>query len=158
MTSGHYVPPSHAGSDWLRDAVGAEEDSQFGVEAVAGFAAELLAEAEDGFLLGADDPYLDVEVIALRSVTEGSYRGYAGLLRFQADNAATFEKFEQRYDVLEVGERVLATGTIRVRGAGSGVEMDIPAHIAIEFRHGRISRWHAFGLKAEALKAVGLEE
>ena len=67
-------------------------------------------------------------------------------------------KFEQRYDVLEVGERVLATGTIRVRGAGSGVEMDIPAHIAIEFRHGRISRWHAFGLKAEALKALGLAE
>ena len=100
----------------------------------------------------------DVEMIALRSVTEGAYRGYAGLLRLQADNAATFEKFEQRYDVREVGERVLATGTIRVRGAGSGVEMDIPAHIVIEFRHGKISRWHAFGLKAEALNALGLTE
>ena len=100
----------------------------------------------------------DVEMIALRSVTEGAYRGYSGLLRIQADNAATFEKFEQRYDVLEVGERVLATGTIRLRGAGSGVEMDIPAHIVVEFRNGRISRWHAFGFKAEALKALGLEE
>jgi hypothetical protein len=97
-------------------------------------------------------------LIALRSVTEGSYRGYAGLVRLQADNAATFEKFEQCYDVREVGERVLATGAIRVHGAGSGIEMDIPAHIVIEFRDGRISRWHAFGLKADTLKAVGLED
>ena len=129
--------------------------SEENVELVRTLVAKFLDLTEEDF-----GDYLDpdVEVIALRSVTEGSYRGYAGLLRFQADNAATFEKFEQRYDVLEVGERVLATGAIRVRGVGSGVEMDIPAHIVIEFRHGRISRWHAFGLKAEALKAVGLKE
>jgi ketosteroid isomerase-like protein len=130
--------------------------SQKNVELVRAFVAQRILDLTEEDLGDYFDP--DVELIALRSVTEGSYRGYAGLLRFQADNAATFEKFEQRYDVLEVGERVLATGTLRVRGAGSGVEMDSPAHIAIEFRHGRISRWHAFGSKAEALKALGLAE
>ena len=130
--------------------------SQENVELVRAFAAKPMLEMTEDEFGDYVDP--DVEVIALRSVTEGPYRGYAGLRRFQADNAATFEKFEQRYDVVQVGERVLATGTIRVRGAGSGVEMDIPAHIVIEFRHGRISRWHAFRLKADALKAVGLTE
>ena len=130
--------------------------SQENVELVRAFVAKPMLDWTQDEFGDYVDP--DVEVIALRSVTEGSYRGYAGLLRFQADNAATFEKFEQRYDVLEVGERVLATGTIRVRGVGSGVEIDIPAHIVIEFRGGRISRWHAFRLKAEALHAVRLEE
>ncbi len=129
--------------------------SRENVELVRALVARFLELTEEDFAAYLDP---DVEVIALRSVTEGAYRGYAGLRRFQADNASTFEKFEQRYDVREVGERVLATGTIRVRGAGSGIEMDIPAHIVIEFRDGRISRWHAFGLKAEALEALGLEE
>jgi ketosteroid isomerase-like protein len=129
--------------------------SQENVELVRALVARFLELTEEDFGTYLDP---DVEVIALRSVTEGCYRGYAGLRRFQADNASTFEKFEQRYDVREVGERVLATGAIRVRGAGSGIEMDIPAHIVIEFRDGRISRWHAFGLKAEALEALGLEE
>ena len=103
------------------------------------------------------DPAL--ELIALRSGTEGSFRGLAGFLRFQADTATTFEKFEQHYEEFHaVGERVLAGGTIRVRGAGSGVEMDIPAWNVVEFRDGKISRWESFGSKADALKAVGLEE
>ncbi|HXM76308.1 MAG TPA: hypothetical protein VN971_06010, partial [Thermoanaerobaculia bacterium] len=62
------------------------------------------------------------ELIALRSGTEGSYRGLAGFLRFQADTATTFEKFQPRYEEFHaVGDRVLFGGTIRVRGAGSGV-------------------------------------
>jgi ketosteroid isomerase-like protein len=99
------------------------------------------------------------ELIALRSGTEGSYRGLAGFLRFQADTAKAFEKFEPRFEEFHaVGDRVLCGGTIRVRGAGSGVEMDIPAWHVLEFRDGKISRWESFASKADARKAAGLEK
>jgi hypothetical protein len=99
------------------------------------------------------------ELIALRSGTEGSYLGLAGFLRFQTDTATAFEKFQPRYEEFHaVGNRVLCGGTIRVRGAGSGVEMDIPAWHVVELRDGKISRWESFGSKADARKAVGLEE
>jgi ketosteroid isomerase-like protein len=99
------------------------------------------------------------ELIALRSGTEGSYRGFAGFLRFQADTTTAFEKFQFRYEEFRaVGDRVLCGGTIRVRGAGSGAEMDIPAWHVVELRDGKISRWESFGSKEDAVKALGLEE
>jgi len=99
------------------------------------------------------------ELIALRSGTEGSYRGLAGFLRFQSDTATAFEKFQPCYEEFRaVGDRVLCGGTIRVRGAGSGVEMDFSAWHVVDFRDGKISRWESFGSKADALKAVGLAE
>src|SRR6476620_2738198 len=66
--------------------------------------------------------------LAARSAVEGAYRGLDGVRRFMADNSENFEKFVPDYpDVRDLGDRVLAIGTIRVRGRGSGVETDIPA-------------------------------
>jgi limonene-1,2-epoxide hydrolase len=100
----------------------------------------------------------DVEYLPLRSGTEGSYRGIAGIERFNADTGEIFEKFEPHYDLLDLGERVLAWGVIHVRARGSGIETDIPTGGVFEFRAGRIIRWEDFGSKDKALEAVGLEE
>jgi hypothetical protein len=60
----------------------------------------------------------DVEYLPLRSATEGGYRAIAGIERFNADTEEVFEKFELHYEFLDLGERVVAWGAIRVRARG----------------------------------------
>ncbi len=98
----------------------------------------------------------DVEFLPRRSATEGPYRGIDGVERFIADADETFEKFEQHYEVLDLGERLLVWGTLHVRARGSGIETDIATGAILEFRDGRIVRWEDFGSKETALEALGL--
>jgi ketosteroid isomerase-like protein len=99
-------------------------------------------------------------MLAARSAVEGAYRGHDGIRRFMADNAENFEKFEPDYpEVRDLGDRVLAIGTIHVRGRGTGVETDIPAAgIATFNEEGRIVRWEDFRERRLALEAAGLRE
>jgi ketosteroid isomerase-like protein len=99
-------------------------------------------------------------MLAARSAVEGAYRGHDGIRRFMADNSENFEKFEPNYpEVRDLGDRVLAIGTIHVRGRGSGVETDIPAAgIATFNEEGRIVRWEDFRERHLALQAAGLRE
>jgi hypothetical protein len=100
----------------------------------------------------------DVEFLPLRAATEGAYHGIAGIERFIADNEAVFEKFEPHQEFLDLDERVLTWGTIRVKAKQSGIDTDIPVGGVVEFRDGKIVRWQAFDSKEKALKAVGLAE
>ena len=50
-----------------------------------------------------------------------------GFERFVADTRETFETFEPHFEMRDLGERVLASGTISVRASGSGVEMEASA-------------------------------
>src|SRR5436853_3547995 len=99
----------------------------------------------------------DVEYVPIRSATEGEYRGIVGIERFNADTEEVFEKFELHYEFLDLGERVVAWGVIRVRARGSGIETDIATGGIFDFRDGKIVRREDFGSSDEALKAVGLE-
>ena len=100
----------------------------------------------------------DAEFLPRRSAIEGGYRGIEGFERWIADTEETFETFEQHYELIDLGERVVAWGNVHVRARGSGIETDIPAGAVLEFRDGKIVRWEDFGSKEKALKAVGLEE
>jgi limonene-1,2-epoxide hydrolase len=97
-----------------------------------------------------------VEFLPLRAATEGAYRGIAGIEKFVADTEEIFERFEFHYDLLDLGERVVAWGKIHLQARGSGIETDIPMGGVFEFRDGRIVRWEDFGSKDMALEAVGL--
>jgi ketosteroid isomerase-like protein len=100
----------------------------------------------------------DVEFIPLRAATEGAYRGHQGVEGFYADTLENFESFEPHYELRDLGERVLAWGTIHVRSKGGGVEMDIPTGGIFDLHGGKIIRWQDFGSKDKALQAVGLRE
>ena len=80
--------------------------------------------------------------------------GIAGIERFRADTEQTFGRFELVY----LGDRVLAWGTIEVQAAQSGIEMSIPTGGLVEVRGGLIVRWEDFGSKENALQAAGLAE
>jgi ketosteroid isomerase-like protein len=126
---------------------------------------ELVSRVFDDWKLGEVDeveihsPYHpDVEFLPLRAATEGAYRGIAGLEKFFADTDEIFDKFEFNYDLLDLGERLLAWGKIHLRARGSGIETDIPMGGVFEFREGKIVRWEDFGSRDKALRAVGLAE
>ena len=94
-----------------------------------------------------------------RAATEGAYVGHDGVRRWLADTAATFELFRVEYpDVRNLGDCVLAIGTIRVRGRESGVETDVPTAFIVEFRDGLCWRAVDYREARLALEAAGLSE
>ena len=95
----------------------------------------------------------------LRAATEGAFVGHEGLSRFLADTLETFALFRvDLTDVRDLGNRVLAIGTIRVRGRASGVETDIPTASISQYRDGLLWRYKDYGDDRLALEAAGLSE
>jgi ketosteroid isomerase-like protein len=96
----------------------------------------------------------------LRAATEGAFVGTEGMRRFLADTAETFDLFKASYtDVRDLGDgRLLAIGTIRMRGRASGVESDIPSAAIVEFRDGRMLRYKDYGDARLALREAGLPD
>jgi uncharacterized protein len=114
------------------------------------------AEARDDAAAALECLHPDLEFIPMRARTEGAYRGHDGYERFRADTFDHYESFEPRFELEELaGDRVLAWGTVRVRGRGSGLEMDVPSAGVFEFRDGRILRWEDFGTREKALEMSG---
>jgi ketosteroid isomerase-like protein len=101
----------------------------------------------------------EVEWIAARSAVEGVYRGHAGIRRFMADTAESFDLFEPKWHELrDLEDRVLAIGTIRVRARGSGVDTEVPTAGIATYREGKLIRWEDFRERDRALEAAGLTE
>ena len=123
---------------------------------------ELLREFQDDWNRGerdfSDAYHPDVEFLPLRAATEGGYYGLSGIEAWIADTSEVFDKFEMNFEFTDLGERVLASGTIHVRARGSGLETDIQTGGLFEFRDGRIVRWEDFGSKSKAREAAGLSE
>jgi ketosteroid isomerase-like protein len=94
----------------------------------------------------------------LRSATEGAFVGPEGMRRFLADTAETFDLFKATYpDVRDLGDgRLLAIGTIRMRGRESGVETDVATAAIVEFRDGVLVSYKDYGKAQAALEAAGL--
>jgi len=70
------------------------------------------------------------------------------------DVAATEVEF------VDAGETVVALiHQQRLRGRGSGIEVDAPPYaLSFTFRDGKVVRWVIYPTQAEALEAAGLSE
>lgn len=90
---------------------------------------------------------------------QGSFVGISGVRRWFRDLVETFDRW-QIYceDIRDLGERVLAPGTIRATGTGSGVETELPLAIVAEFRDGLMTDFTDYGDREQALEAAGLSE
>lgn len=101
---------------------------------------------------------VDPEVVfePQRAATEGSYVGHAGVRRFWEDTREMFEVFEADYvDVRDLGNQVLAVGTLTVKGRGSGVEIAIPMAFVARFRDGALVHYKDYRDVGLALEAAG---
>jgi ketosteroid isomerase-like protein len=83
----------------------------------------------------------------LRSQTEGAFVGTEGMRRFLADTAETFELFKAVYpDIRDLGDqRLLAIGTITMRGRGSGAEAGVRSAALVEFSDGVMRSYRELG-------------
>jgi ketosteroid isomerase-like protein len=101
----------------------------------------------------------DLEFVPLRAQTEGSFHGRQGLRRFLKDTEESFDLFQiQVTEVRDFGDgRVLGTGTIRIRGKGSGIETDVPTAAVVTFRDGLLTHFKDYGDRQTALDAAGLD-
>jgi ketosteroid isomerase-like protein len=99
----------------------------------------------------------DALLIPRRAGIEGAYRGHDGLRTFFENNAQLFEIWRADYpEMRDLGDRVLAIGTIHIRGRGSGVETDLPSAGLASFAGGKATKWEDFGERKLALEAAGL--
>ena len=106
---------------------------------------------DEALLRSICDP--DVEFLPRRAATEGAYRGIEGIKSFIADTNEVFDKYELEYEMLDLGQRVVAWGKVHARARRSGIETDVPFGFVYEFRDGKIVRGEDFGSKDKALEA-----
>ena len=89
----------------------------------------------------------------------GCYRGREGAERFAADTRENWEELQSvAEEYHDLGDRVLLLGRLKGRGKGSGAPVDQPYAAIFDFRGDRTWRFRAYFDRAEALKAVGLEQ
>ena len=90
---------------------------------------------------------------------QGSYTGHDGVRSFFADLAEHFDTVQVHCpDVRDLGDRVLALGTIHATGKQSGVETELPFAVVATFKDGRVTHFIDFGDRSQALEAAGLSE
>jgi ketosteroid isomerase-like protein len=98
--------------------------------------AQAVTDDDEASLLQLTDS--ELEVVALRSGTEGAFHGHDGVRAFLADN------------------RVLALGAIHVRGRESGIDTEVPTAVIATFRDGLLVRFVDYSEREKALAAAGI--
>jgi hypothetical protein len=97
---------------------------------------------------------IDPEIVFLpmRSAVSGAYIGHAGLEDFLGENDDKYEVFRADFHTLEPlpDGRLLAIGTITVRGRGGEAETVVKTAGIASFRDGRMLSWHDYGDEAIA--------
>jgi ketosteroid isomerase-like protein len=106
-----------------------------------------------------DDIHPEIEVhTAIASAFRGEpFRGYEGVQEWLAALDESFERWDVELDAIhERGEIAVVLGAIHARGRGSGLELDVPTALVVDFRDGRVVRIRIFQDRDEALAAGGL--
>jgi ketosteroid isomerase-like protein len=103
------------------------------------------------------DPEIQFEPV--QAVLEGRYVGLDGVRRWLADLGEHDQDGHLSYaDIRDLGDLVLALGTLRVTGMGSAIRIEVPVAVVASFRDGLITHFKDYGDQGQALEAVGLRE
>ena len=88
-----------------------------------------------------------------------SHHGVEAVLRHLRATFGEWADFRvEAQQFVEAGERVVITSRVSAKGQASGAPVERVNFAVNEYREGRSLRVSIYGTKAEALKAVGLEE
>jgi ketosteroid isomerase-like protein len=93
-------------------------------------------------------------------LTNATYHGHDGLLRWMAEIDDQFEEWHSSIDEFRdaAEERLLALGTIHLRGRASGVEFAQPMAWLLTFAGNQVTELRTIPDHDQALKAAGLSE
>ena len=87
------------------------------------------------------------------------YRGHEGARDVIQQFWEVFSESQFEFsEIRDLGDRVLAIGTMRARGAESGVAVESPWAYLVRMRNGKALSVRAYADPAEALDAAGLSE
>jgi ketosteroid isomerase-like protein len=93
----------------------------------------------------------------ITSVENETYEGHDGVRRYIANLADAFEWIQVNgSDVVQEGERAVATNHFRACGRGSGVEVEQEFFVAMKGHEGKALWWRFFDSRSEALEAMGM--
>jgi ketosteroid isomerase-like protein len=93
------------------------------------------------------------------SFVAGTYRGEDGIRELLRLTAEVFDEFQLELDeLIDVGDAVVALGSIRVRGVQSGAQGTQQGALLFRFAGGRIVLYRSYLRREEALEAVGLRD
>ncbi len=89
----------------------------------------------------------------------GDVTGIAAVEAWFADLTQHFDSWRiDCDDFRDLGDRVLALGTLRAVGKGSGVEADVPYTVVARFSGGLMTEFIDYGDREMALEAARLSE
>ncbi len=101
----------------------------------------------------------DFEVHDHHSPDQDVYEGLAGYARWLADWGGLWEEWSLVLErLVDAGDSVVAIYRMRVRGKGSGLEIDLSEAQVWKLRSGKAVRLDSYRSAAEAFEAVGLSE
>jgi ketosteroid isomerase-like protein len=103
----------------------------------------------------------DLEYVASGAVpgAGGVYRGPEGFRRFLETFLNEFSDFRlEVHELIEAGDQVLVSQTMRGRGKQSGVEANWRVWFLWTYREGKTVRGQGFTSRDEAFEAAGLSE
>jgi ketosteroid isomerase-like protein len=87
------------------------------------------------------------------------FRGHDAIRRMFREVDESLAAIDAEWsDIRDLGERVVATGRLRIRGRESGIETEPPLGIVVDFSEGKVVRVQTFLDPAEALDAAGFSE
>jgi hypothetical protein len=94
----------------------------------------------------------------IRAAVTGDYYGLAGMEKFLADNAETFDLFEVRVEEMERLDenRWYVGGTARIRGRGGHVDTTVATGGIATFKDGLVVGWYDYGDRTAAREGAGL--
>ena len=89
--------------------------------------------------------------------TGRTWKGRDGYREFIAEWLENFDEYRVEIEEIEAnGDRYYVRFTQRGRGAGSGLEFELPLHYTITFRDEKMARMQIFTPAEDARRAAGL--
>src|SRR5918995_6640504 len=90
---------------------------------------------------------------------QGNVVGHDGVRALFADFAGHFDSWRiYCEDIRDLGDRVLALGTVQATGKESGAETELPFAVVARIKDGLVTDYTDYGDREQALEAAGLRE
>jgi ketosteroid isomerase-like protein len=108
-------------------------------------------------LIAESDPGFEMHLVGVAGEPV-FYTGASGIRQFFRDMAESWETFRfEASDVRDLGDSVLALGTVKARGRASGIDVEAPRAYIVEFVSGKATSMRGFHNHQKALEATGLD-
>ena len=108
-------------------------------------------------MLSRIDPRIELHSAIIGGAEANVFHGHDGFRRWHAESTASFELLRlELTEYRDLGDRILAFGTIHARGRESKVEIDSPTGWVFTLRDGKVARAEGFLSREGALAAAGL--